>query len=180
MQEITIRRLRIFDRPQVATHFQNLDSDALISRFGIPVPPQNLDSYVDGIFDNAALVFGAFPDACLRGVGELRPTQGRGGRVAEIAITVETPWQDKGIGDALLSRIIAGARNRGIREVHMLCLATNQRMRHLAVKHSADLRLMTGQVEATLTTPWPTPISMVEELAGEYHAFARAILTWPD
>lgn len=179
MYELPIRRLRIYDRPKITGHFNNLDKDALASRFGAPVKPDFVHHYLSGIFDGAALVYGAFPDSCLRGVGELRPIPDSKISAAELAFTVETPWQDLGIGDALLSRIIAAARNRGIREVHMMCLTTNQKMRRLAIKHKADLNLVTGQVEATLATPWPSPFSLAEEISGEYHAFARAVLSWP-
>lgn len=179
MYELPVRRLRIYDKPKVIAHFSNLDSDALRSRFGAPVKSDFVRRYLDGMFDTTSLIYGAFPDSCLRGVGELRPVPDSKNTIAELAFTVETSWQDLGIGDALLSRIIAAARNRGIREVHMLCLATNQKMRRLATKHQADLNLMTGQVEARLATPWPTPFSLAEEISGEYHAFARAILSWP-
>ncbi len=179
MYELPIRRLRIYDKPKILSHYRNLDTEALASRFGMPVNADFVQTYLAGMFDYPALIYGAFPDSCLRGVGELRTVPDSPKNVAEVAFTVETPWQDRGIGDALLSRIIAAARNRGIREVHMLCLATNQKMRRLATKHHAELKLITGQVEATLTTPWPSPFSLAEEISGEYHAFARAILTWP-
>ncbi len=178
MYDIAIRRLRKYDQSQIVTHFNNLDDDALASRFGVTVQPGYVQSYISRMFDDAALVFGAFPDPFLRGVGELRQMTDGANHVAEAAFTVENSWQDRGIGDALLSRIITAARNRGIREVHMLCLATNQKMRRLASKHDADLTLVTGQVEATLTTPWPTPFSLAEEISGEYHAYARAVLSW--
>ena len=179
MHDIAIRRLRKYDKAQVITHISNLDSEALTSRFGVSVRPQRLQTYIADMFGTAALVFGAFPDTCLRGLAELYLQPDGNGHIAEAAFSVESPWQDQGIGDALLSRLLTAAQNRGIREVHMLCLATNQKMRRLASRHQADLTLLPGQVAATLTTPWPTPFSMAEELTGEYHAFARAILSWP-
>lgn len=179
MYEVPIRRLRVFDKAQVVLHFNNLNPETLLSRFGTPIQPDRLQTYIDTMFDTAAIVFGAFPDSQLRGVGELRRLPESRNQIAEAAFTVEEPWQDKGIGDALLSRIITAAQNRGIREVHMLCLATNQKMRRLALRHKAELDLVPGQIEATLTTLWPTPFSLVEELSGEYHAFAKAILRGP-
>ncbi len=179
MHEVAIRRLRKYDKSLVVSHFHNLDNDALQSRFGATVNSQAIDSYISGVFGNAALVYGAFPDAHLRGVGELRTLAGDTHTIAEAAFTVEEPWQGQGIGDALLSRLITAAQNRGIREVHMVCLATNQKMRRLAAKHEAELALVPGQIEATLTTPWPTALSMVREITGEYHAFAHAVLRWP-
>ncbi|WP_170788441.1 GNAT family N-acetyltransferase [Ruegeria lacuscaerulensis] len=179
MYELPIRRLRPYDRPKIESHFKSLNSDALTSRFGAPVSAEFVAAYLSDIFDDAALIFGAFPDSRLRGVGELRAVPDSLNYVAEVALTVETGWQDRGIGDGLLSRLLTAARNRGINEVHMLCLATNQKMRRLAAKHKAELKLITGQIEATLATPWPSPFSLAEEISGEYHAFARAILSWP-
>lgn len=180
MQDVIIRRLRKYDQDLITNYFNNLDEDVLLSRFGVHVHPQGLQDYLSNMFADAAFVFGAFPDSCLRGLGELRLIPDHKHHVAEVALTVEKAWQDRGIGDALLSRLITVAQNRRIREVHMLCLATNQKMRRLAAKHNAELALVPGQVEATLTTPWPTPFSMAEEITGEYHAFARAVLSWPN
>ncbi|NOD75019.1 MULTISPECIES: GNAT family N-acetyltransferase [unclassified Ruegeria] len=180
MQDIVIRRLRRHDHALISSHFNSLDEDVLLSRFGTPVQPQGVQDYLSNMFADAAFVFGAFPDSCLRGVGELRLIPDHKYHVAEAAFTVEKAWQDQGIGDALLSRLITIAQNRGIREVHMLCLATNQKMRRLAAKHNAELTLVPGQVEATLTTPWPTPFSMAKEITSEYRAFARAVLSWPN
>ncbi|MFY2826135.1 GNAT family N-acetyltransferase [Ruegeria sp. MALMAid1280] len=138
----------------------SLNTEALASRISAPVSAAHVQFFLPGFFDNAALIFGAFPDSCLRGVGELRVLPDSRVHVAEAAFTVETAWQDRGIGDALLSRIITAARNRGIREVHMLCLANNQKMRRLDAKHDADLNLVTGQIQATLNAPWPAPSSV--------------------
>ncbi len=180
MQDVIIRRLRKCDQALIKNHFNKLDEEILLSRFGVPVQPQGLQDYLSNMFADAAFVFGAFPDPCLRGLGELRLIPDHKHHVAEVAFTVEKAWQDRGIGDALLSRLITVAQNRGIREVHMLCLAANQKMRRLAARHNAKLTLVPGQVEATLTTPWPTPFSMAKEITGEYHAFARAVLNWPN
>ena len=180
MCDLAIRRLRVFDEPLVTAHFRNLEPEALRSRFGIVVPDEYLQRHVSALFDEASLVIGAFPDACLRGMAELRRLGDCHPRSAEAAFSVENPWQDRGIGDALLSSIIVGARNRGFREVHMLCLATNKRMRYLASKHNAVLNLKTGEVAATLTPPWPTPLSMAQEIVVKYQAFTRAVLSWPD
>ncbi|WP_172677853.1 GNAT family N-acetyltransferase [Ruegeria sp. 6PALISEP08] len=180
MQDVIIRRLRKYDQALVTNHFNSLDEDVLLSRFGTPVQPEGLRHYISNMFANAALIFGAFPDSCLRGVGELRLIPDHKHHAAEAAFTVEKVWQDQGIGDALLSRLITVAQNRGVREVHMLCLATNQKMRRLAEKHNAELALVPGQVEATLTTPWPTPFSMAKEITSEYRAFTRAVLSWPN
>ena len=54
---------------------------------------------------------------------------------AEAAFSVERDWQDQGIGDALITRVIAAAQNRGVNRLDMICLPENRKMQHLAVKH---------------------------------------------
>ncbi|WP_372571028.1 GNAT family N-acetyltransferase [Ruegeria jejuensis] len=179
MPDTTIRQLRSFDQDQIESHFQRLSTESLISRFSGEVSAKYVQTYVSKILSDDAYVYGAFPDGELRGLGELRRIADSSPVAYEAALTVEPDWQHRGVGDALLSRLITAARNRGIRELHMLCLASNQKMQSLARKHEAELRSMPGQVEATLTTPWPSPLSLTEEIAGECDALVRAILHWP-
>ncbi|MCL6284414.1 GNAT family N-acetyltransferase [Ruegeria sp. 2012CJ41-6] len=179
MPDTTIRQLRSFDQDQIEAHFQRLSAESLTSRFSGEVSESYVETYVSKILSDDAYVYGAFPDGHLRGLGEMRLIADSAPVAYEAALTVEPDWQHRGLGDALLSRLIIAARNRGIRELHMLCLASNQKMQNLARKHEAELKTMPGQVEATLTTPWPSPASLTEEIAGECDALVRAILHWP-
>ncbi|MFX0545390.1 GNAT family N-acetyltransferase [Roseovarius sp. S1116L3] len=168
------RRLWKSDQAKLIQHFQRLDPETRRLRFGGIVGDAYLREYVDKIFSGDSVVFGAFPDDELRGIAELRGTLGRWPRSAEAALSVELAWQDGGIGDGLLQCLITAARNRGIKTINMQCLRENMRMRTLVRKHGADLKLDIGSVEAELTPPWPTPMSMFEEFVGYTHAaFAR-------
>jgi len=60
----------------------------------------------------------------------------------------------------------------------MMRLVENERMRHLASKHHALLEFQSGEVEARIHPPWPTPLLIFEEATGEFHSFARAVLRW--
>ena len=82
----------------------------------------------------------------LRGAAELRPIGGRLSKQAEAAFSVETDWQSHGVGSALLERTLLTARNRGIRHLHMACLADNRRMQQLARKFDAELSFDFGSV----------------------------------
>lgn len=175
----TIRRLYAFDRCQIVSHFQRLDPVSNRARFGARAKPIQLRHYSSEIFSAPGFVFGVFPDGDLRAVAELRPLSERWPRTGEVAFSVERNWQDRGIGDALLTHILTVAQNRGFCELLMLCLPENRRMQHLARKNRAKIKLSPGQVEARLATPWPTPISITEELVCEYHAFAEAMFLWP-
>ncbi|NNE22479.1 MAG: GNAT family N-acetyltransferase [Rhizobiales bacterium] len=173
-----IRRLWPMDQPAVLKHFLNLDRDIRHMRFGGGVGEGFLRDYADGILKVGSVIFGAFPDNELRAVGELRGLLDAWPVKAEAAFSVERAWQDRGIGDALVTRVIAAAQNRGVNTLNMICLPENRKMQHLAVKHDAVLQLDVDEVEARLTPPWPTPGSLAEEFSGEAQGFTQALLRW--
>lgn len=162
-----IRRLRSFDKAALVDHFLRLDPDTRRLRFGNAVGDAFVKDYAESLLSADSVNFGAFPDGTLRGVAELRGLRDSWPRSAEVALAVEPAWQDRGIGDALFSRLVAAARNRGIARLHMICLQENVRMRHLALKHDARLEFDGGSIEATLTPAWPTPVSVFEEVFGD-------------
>lgn len=173
-----IRRLHVFDAPRIRAHFRALDADSLRARFGASVGPDALARHADSVLGAGALPLGAFGDARLLALAELRPVPEAGPRSFEAAFSVEPARQNQGLGDALLSRVLAVARNRGIATLYMLCLPENRRMQKLARKHGAVLTLCPEQIAACLATPWPTPFTLTEEMAGEYRAYMRAMFSW--
>ena len=175
-----IRRLWTSDQPGLALHFQRLDPPMRRLRFGAAVSDEFLASYSRQLSSIDSVIFGAFPDGAMRGVGELRGLLDSWPPTAEIALSVEPAWQDGGIGDALLNRLIATARNRGIRTLHMMCLRENMRMQSLARKHCATLQIDAGSAQATLDPPWPTPMSMFEEIFGGPGHYLHGIFDPPD
>ena len=84
------------------------------------------------------------------------------------------PWQSHGIGSALLERCLLAARNRGIKHLHVCCLADNQRMQQLARKFEAELTFDFGTVIGKVENPHPTPLSVMRELVVDGHSFAAA------
>ena len=68
------------------------------------------------------------------------------------------------------------ARNRGLKLLHMACLADNQRMQQLAGKFDAELTFDFGSVIGEVETAHPTPLSVMQELVADSHGFATAVL----
>jgi GNAT superfamily N-acetyltransferase len=64
-------------------------------------------------------------------IGVARFSSDAGGK-AEVAVTVSDEWQNKGLGTVLMQRLIALARQRGIRELYSMDAADNEHMRNLA------------------------------------------------
>lgn len=166
-----IRRLWAPDTPELIDHFLRLDAETRRLRFGGVVSDRFVRDYSTHILSDGSVVFGAFPDGALRGIAELRGVLDSKPRCAEAALLVEPAWQDGGIGDALLNRLIAAAQNRGIHKLCMMCLRENRRMQNLAKKHNAHLEVDIENVEAALAPPWPTPMSMFEEVFGDTRSY---------
>lgn len=174
-----IRRLWSPDLDAILDHFLRLDPESRRLRFGGPVTDEFIETYARRVLQIDALVYGAYIDGVLRAVAELRGVLPGMQMTAEAAFSVESRWQDAGIGDALVTRIVAAAQNRGVRSLHMICLRENRRMQHLVRKHRAVLGYHAGEAEATLSPPWPTPFSIGEEIAGETQGFVHAVIHWP-
>ncbi|MEM8811420.1 MAG: GNAT family N-acetyltransferase [Pseudomonadota bacterium] len=177
--DLAIRRLWPFDQPAIRRHFQRLDEDSRRRRFAGAVGDEFVRTYAAAILRVDSLVYGAFVDGKLRGVAEMRGLLDRWPIRAEAAFSVEAGWQDKGIGDGLFTRVLAAARNRGVKSITMVCLRENDRMKHLAAKHDAVLDYDMNEIEARLEPSWPSAYSLAEEFAGETRSLVQAALHWP-
>jgi|SRR5271155_262607 len=122
-------------------------------------------AYCDHIDWHRGCVIGCFIEGTLRAVAELvfddlhRPTR------VEVAVSVETQWQDQGIAAELLRYAVVIARNRSVRTLYMICLIENGRMRHVARHFTDDLHFCEGQAEADIVIPFPTYLSLCTEAA---------------
>ena len=170
-----VRRLYASDQDEICDHFQRLEIHARRARFCGAVSNDAVSKYARDIFRYDSIACGAFANGRLRGVAELRGLVQSWPLKTEIAFSVETEWQNVGIGDAMFERILAMAQNRGVRTIHMVCLKENSRMRHLAKKHNALFSIDQVAVEAVLHPYWPTLTSMAKEIIGEARCYAQTV-----
>jgi GNAT superfamily N-acetyltransferase len=157
-------------------HLLRLDAESRRNRFAGAVADEFVHDYAELAFGLDAVIHGFFLDGTLRGAAELRPIGRAGAHEAEAAFSIERPWQSHGVGSVLLERTLLAARNRGIRFLHMACLADNRRMQQLARKFDADLSFDFGSVVGEVATPRPTPMSLLREVLADSHGFATAVL----
>jgi GNAT superfamily N-acetyltransferase len=169
-----IRKLWSGDRDLYRDHLLRLDSASRRSRFGGGVSDDFIHNYVDLSPRLGSVLHGFFADGVLRGVGELRPLGES--HEAEAALSIERPWQNHGVGSALLERTLLSARNRGVKRLHMACLADNLPMQHLVRKFGAELAFDFGSVESELVTSHPTALSLLRESYADAAGFAIAAL----
>ena len=170
-----IRKLWIAQADLYRAHLLRLDLHSRRSRFAGAVSDQFLRDYADLAFSIDAIIHGFFVDGVLRGAAELRPVGPVVRREGEAAFSIEKPWQSHGVGSMLLERTRLAARNRGLKFLHMTCLADNKRMQQLARKYDAELSFDFGTVVGEVAAPRPTPISLMREIIADGHGFATAM-----
>jgi GNAT superfamily N-acetyltransferase len=171
-----IRKLWIDRAEPYRDHLLRLDAESRRNRFGGAVANEFIANYAELSRGLDAVMHGFFVEGTLRGVAELRPLGEGFAHEAEAAFSIERPWQSHGVGSVLLERTLLAARNRGIKLLHMACLANNARMVDLVKKFDAELSFDFGSVIGEVEAPHPTPMSVWRELVADGHGFATAML----
>lgn len=150
---VRFRRLDPRDRAARLAHIDRLGAEARRARFLGGGPPQTLPQL--------NLAVGAFVGPRLIGLGELYALPDR--TAAELALSVEPRFQNRGIGRRLLERLLVLARNRGFREVRTLCPVDNDSVG--ALMRRAGARIVHEPPEARGYQPLlpPTPATVLFE-----------------
>jgi GNAT superfamily N-acetyltransferase len=170
-----IRKLWIGETDAYRDHLLRLDRESRRRRFSGTVSDDVIARHAATANGIGVVVHGFFVDGVLRGAAELRPNGSAFTHEAEAAFSIEQPWQSHGVGTELLERTLLSARNRGIKALHMHCLADNQRMQQLARKFEAELSFDFGSVIGEVDPPRSTPLSLMREAMADSHGVAAAI-----
>ncbi|MGU3496819.1 N-acetyltransferase family protein [Xanthobacteraceae bacterium A53D] len=157
-------------------HLLRLDPETRRSRFGSAVSDDFIAHYCERVFRSGAVLHGCFVDGVLRAAAELYPFSEFMASEGEAAFSVEMGFQNLGLGTLLMDRTVLCARNRGIRTLHMNCLARNRRMQQIARKFDADLTVHSDEVVARLKAPFPTALSLAREASAEAQGMAGTLL----
>ena len=172
-----VRRLWIGGAELYRQHLLRLDTESRRNRFGGAVSDEFIGRYAQSSALSGAVIYAFFVDGVLRSAAELRLLEHAGD--AEAALSVERAWQSRGVGTALLERVLLAACNRQVGRLHMLCLAENRRMQQLARKFGAELSFQSGSVTGEMKAPHPTPTSVMRELVADSTDLATAMLDVP-
>jgi GNAT superfamily N-acetyltransferase len=170
-----IRKLWIGEAEIYRDHLLRLDPVSRRNRFAMAASDDFVRDYAELAFGIDAVIHGFFVDRTLRGAAELRSVGTPITREAEVALSIEKPWQSHGVGSMLLERTLLAARNRGLKFLHMACLADNKRMQQLARKYRAELSFDFASVVGEVAAARPTPLSLMREILADSHGFATAM-----
>jgi RimJ/RimL family protein N-acetyltransferase len=170
------RKLTPADSDEILRHLLRLDPIDRRCRFHAAASDEAVAEHVRKIDWLRTHLIGSFQGGKLRGLAELAYERLWMPREAELAVTVEALWHQRGVATQLVRRAAETARNRGINTLTMLCLTDNQPMRRIAARLSGKLLLEDGQIESQVGLPEPTPISFMieamERACDSYEAFA--------
>lgn len=173
-----IRKLWPLDFGAFRRHLLRLDSETRHARFGTAVSDTFLETYADTAKRLGTVIYGAFIGQEMHASAELRAIHPLGDTLAEAAFAVEREHQHHGLGSVLMGRVITAAQNRGIGQLHMICMRENATMQRLASKFGARLKLEEGDVVGQIEPRFPTPVSLFDETLNDTTAFVTAVLEW--
>lgn len=171
----TIRKLWPTETKKFRDHLMRLDKEARHARFAHSVSDEFVADYADRMNDMGSIVFGFIVDGKVHAAAELRKLGDSWGRDAEAAFSVESDYQEAGIGTELMGRIIRCARNRGVQHLYMSCLARNKKMQAIARKYQAELRFEIGEVIGDIVPEDPNYFSIMAEAVEDRVGFMMAI-----
>jgi RimJ/RimL family protein N-acetyltransferase len=161
------RRLWLSDAPAMCAHFSRLSSGDRYQRFAQHIDDGGIERFCRELSWLSTVLIGHFVEGELRGVGELRLSGLRPPLTAELAISVEWDFQNRGIGTELFQRLIVLARNRRVRKIHMQCLMDNIRLRRIAARFGAQIDMGFGEVSGYLQLRGPSLSSWMDEASAE-------------
>lgn len=175
----TFRKLWPAETEKFRDHLLRLDKETRRLRFGMPVNDQFIIDYAGRTSEWDSIIHVFVVGGEIRAAAELRRIGDQWSGEAEAAFSVETDYQNKGIGSELLGRVVRSARNRGIGRLYMNCLLENRKMQRIAKKHEALLQFEQGEVVGRVRPGVPSYLSIWSEALEDGSNFMMAILDLP-
>ncbi|MEI6556838.1 MAG: GNAT family N-acetyltransferase [Rhodospirillaceae bacterium] len=172
-----IRILLPTEMSRYRAHLLRLTSVDRHLRFGGSVGDAVIEQHCLRLDWHDTIVIGYFVDGELRGGAELRTAGDLFPSHAEMAFSVERAYQGRGVGSALMARVLTVARNRGIRQVNLICLLENRAMQSLARKFSQARVVDSGEVGVSINLQQADQVSLITEAFEEGAALIASVFT---
>lgn len=163
---------RLYDathRTMVKAHLKRLQDRDRYLRFSTMLPDEAIDEYVNRSWKTDDAWFGIIEDDEVIAAVHMA-YEDKEHRRAELGLSVDPDWRGKKLGQALFERAVFALKARGVRDVFMHCLSENAIIKHIARKNEMVMLSQSGETDADLHLPEPTPIDIganliVEQLA---------------
>lgn len=142
---------------EYADHLKALPEHDRISRFGFNITDYAIDQLALKMAynPNIHILWMAIDSDCqIMGWGHMARDHAN---CWELALSVESNHQRKGVGDALIREMLSWAKFNNVGEVFMHCIESNKVIQHLAAKHKLQTRERGGgERTAALQIPEPS------------------------
>lgn len=122
----------------VIKHLCDLSDHDKYLRFGYPITPELIETYVTRSFDlDQSQWFGVFDDDIniVASVHSVMVTSSK----AEMGIAVDSHFRGQGFGQILFDRGLCWARAQGAKQIFMQCLSENKAIQHIARKNNMTI-----------------------------------------
>ncbi|WP_035692996.1 GNAT family N-acetyltransferase [Azospirillum halopraeferens] len=174
-----LRKLFPAEWDRYERHLLRLDPHSRLMRFAGNTSDAAITQRCRTLDHGRTVIVGCFVQGELRGAVEIAVDRTLWPRDAELAFSLEAPFQGLGLGAVLMERALTIVRNRRIRRIHMLCLHENRRMRALVRRFGGALTFDGGELLAVFDLPPPNHLSLaveaMEDGAGAVGAWLSAI-----
>jgi RimJ/RimL family protein N-acetyltransferase len=172
----TYRKLWPKETAKFRDHLLRLDKASRRMRFAHGVSDSFVEDYSARMGELGSIVFAYLEEGEVRGAAELKKLGDTWGQEAEAAFSVEAAYQEQGIGTELMGRVIRAARNRGVQNIYMSCLAENAKMQAIARKYEAELRFEYDEVVGEIVPEEPNYFSLLAEAVEDRVGFMMTVL----
>lgn len=160
---------------EYAQHLKNLKDEDRYTRFGYNPGPTAIDQMILDILYNQDkhFLFTYYDGDRIVGFGHLA----REANDWELAVSVESDYQGRGIADSLMSYMISWGKTHGVHVVYMHCITENQKIQHLARKYGLKTIDRSGhEITAQVELPEPTVIDYTTNFIREQTELATDIV----
>jgi RimJ/RimL family protein N-acetyltransferase len=163
----SFRKLLSGEVGAMSGHLARLTDEERVLRFMGARDAESVRDHCEHLNWRRTVVIGFFESGVLCGSAEVHSADDRFPMSFEVAIAVETAWQEGGVATELLHRALVIARNRGARELRICCFVDNHRIQNVARKFGARFHSRAGQSDAAIRTPLPSYSSLCEEVIND-------------
>lgn len=162
-----IHRTNIYKVGEYSRHLKELAPEDKISRFGYPVSDHSIDQLALMMCYHPAdhELWYARDDGERVGWGHMAKNDDGSW---ELAVSVQKGFQRQGIGNQLITEMLAWAKFHHISQVYMQCIEDNRVIQHLANKNELRTRSRGGgERVAAIEVPGPTILEANTQLFKE-------------
>lgn len=170
-----INHTNIYKVGEYSNHLKVLTLEDKTSRFGYPVSDYSIDQLILSICTHPA-----DHELWYAREGEVRVGWGHMAKNDdgswELAVSVQHDQQRKGIGNKLITEMLAWAKFHHINEVFMHCIEDNRVIQHLAIKNELKTKSRGGgERTASIEVPSPTLFETSDQRFKEQSEILREI-----